>query len=122
MNIKEFAQIHCQDIIDIAQDGQGDLVLDGLPYDEIIREDDGAVVRVVTTTSHQIPIFDIIEMDREQFLSAWPGSECIEAYDNYRDAVTILEGPELLAAARQALKREQELLNRHKYMPEIFLC
>ena len=72
MNIKEFASQYCSDIMAEAKRRSVMFDLSGFSYDEIIKEDDGTEVRVVNTANYQIPIIDILGMDRAEFSKVWP--------------------------------------------------
>ena len=71
MNIKEFVSQYCSDIMAEAKRRSEMFDLSGFSYDEIIKEDDGAEVRVVNTANYQIPIIDILGMDRAEFSKVW---------------------------------------------------
>lgn len=121
MNIKEFAATYCQDIITAAQKSTELFDLDGFSYDEIIVEDDGTKVRVVNTDNYQIPITDILSMDRETFARVWPSPDCLDAYDSYVKNLEILEGAEALEATRNMLRREQDRIQTFAFIPEVYI-
>lgn len=108
LNIREFAVQYCSDIIEEAKRRSNMFDLSEFSYDEIITEEDGTRVPVINTTSYQIPIADILGMDRTEFAKPWPYAECLEAYDTYVSNLVILEGEEALTSIRKQMALEQE--------------
>lgn len=120
MTIREFASQYCSDIIADAEKRSEMFDLSGFSYDEIIKEEDGTEVRVVNTSNYQIPITDILGMDRTEFARVWPYTECLDAYDTYVSNLIIVEGEAALTAVRNMLSREQEKIEMYDYLPEYF--
>lgn len=120
MNIKEFAETYCRDILAASQKRSEMFDLSGFSYDEIIEEDDGTQVRVVNTVNYQIPIADILGMNRTEFSRIWPYGECLEAYDTYVSTLIIIEGEAALTEVRNMLNRVQERIERYGDIPEEF--
>lgn len=120
MNIKEFASQYCSDIMAEAKKRSEMFDLSGFSYDEVIKEDDGTEVRVVNTANYQIPIIDILGMDRVEFSKVWPYTECVDAYDTYVNNLIIVEGEDALTAVRNMLSREQEKIAMYDNIPEAF--
>lgn len=120
MNIREFAVQYCQDIMEDAKKCSEMFDLSGFTYDEIVTEEDGTEVRVVNTVNYQIPITDILGMDRKEFSRVWPYTECLEVYDTYVSNLIIIEGEEALTAIRNMLSREQEKIEMYDSIPEAF--
>lgn len=112
MNIKEFAVLYCQDIIERAGKSKDVFGLEGFSYDEIIEDDSGKKVKVINTANFQIPLVDILGMRRSEFENIWPETECLQAYDDYVSTIIILEGKEALDEIRNAIAREQDRLSR----------
>ena len=83
MNIRDFATQYCSDIVTDAEKRSKMFDLSGFSYDEVITEEDGTEVRVVNTANYQIPITDILGLDRAEFARVWTYTECLEAYDTY---------------------------------------
>ena len=77
-------------------------------------------VRVVNTANYQIPIIDILGMDRAEFSKVWPYTECVDAYDTYVNNLIIVEGEDALTAVRNMLSREQEKIAMYDNIPEAF--
>ena len=122
MNIKEFATTYCSDIVEKAKRSSDILSLSGFSYDEIIVEEDGTLVKVVNSLNHQIPISDILGMDRDSFAKVWPYPDCLEVYDAYVGSLIILEGEAALYEIRNDLAKEQEKLKLYDAIPEEFRC
>ena len=102
MTIQEFAKTYCSDVIQRANE---DAVTDkdGFPFDEIVREDDGTRVKVINTENYQIPIMDIIGLDRTDFVKNYPYSECWEAYDKYVKVTGLIWGEDAFQVIRKAM-------------------
>lgn len=120
VNIKEFASRYCSDIMEEAEKRSEMFDLSGFSYDEVIKDEDGTEVKVVNTANYQIPIIDILSMNREEFAKVWPYTECLEAYDAYVSTLIIVEGEEALTAVRNMLSREQEKIAMYDSIPEEF--
>ena len=120
MNIRDFATQYCSDIVTDAEKRSKVFDLSGFSYDEVITEEDGTEVRVVNTANYQIPITDILGLDRAEFARVWPYTECLEAYDTYVSNLIIVEGEEALTAVRNMLSREQEKIELYDRLPEYF--
>lgn len=117
MNIKEFAAAYCQDLLEEAAKRSDLFDLSGFSYDEIITEEDGTKVKVVNTDNYQIPITDILSLDRVGFSKIWPYPDCMEAYDRYMSNIIVLEGEEVIFQIRRALNREQEKIATYDSIP-----
>lgn len=120
MNILEFATKYCADIVEKANKRTEMFDLSGFSYDEIITDLDGAKIPVVNTENYQIPIADILEMNRTEFAKVWGNVECLEAYDTYVSTLIILEGEEVLNVIRNKLRTEQEKLSAYEDVLEYF--
>lgn len=120
MNIREFSSKYCQDIIKVAKRRCELFDSSGFSFDEIIKDEDGREVRVINTTNYQIPLEDILGLDRSEFSLIWPYSECLEAYDTYVSNLIIIEGEEALNIIRNALSREMDKISRYDNIPEAF--
>lgn len=114
MNIQTYAKLHCRDILERAEARKSFDELANFPYDEIIEADDGALVRVVNTQSGNVPIADILGMQRDEFAKYYPTEEQLDAYDKYVAMFTIIEGPEVLNQVRNAIAREQERMDLYE--------
>ena len=120
MKILEFAKTYCADIIEASKKAADLLDYEGFSYDDIIREDDGTYVKVVTTDNYVIPLEDILSMPCDEFQKVWPHQECVEAYDLYLSNLVIIEGEEVLNHVRTQLRREQERIEALPAIPEEF--
>lgn len=120
MRIKEFAATYCRDILEEADKRESLLDLTAFSYDEIITEDDGTLVPIINADLYQIPIADILGMDRVEFSRVWPYSVCMSAYDNYVSTLTILEGIDALNAVRNELRSQMDRISAYDLIPEEF--
>lgn len=120
MKILEFARTYCADVIEASRKMADLLDYENFSYDDIIREDDGTYVKVITTDNYVIPLTDILGLARDEFQKVWPQQECVTAYDLYVNNLTIIEGEEVLNHVRTELKREQERVDAFKPIPEVF--
>lgn len=111
MTIEEFAALHCQDILARAKQlGEFDLFAD-YPFDEIIYADDDDIpIRVINCPSGQIPIADIISLNRDEFATLYPDEDSLVAYDKYMAMFIIIEGAEVVNQIRNAMLREAQRL------------
>lgn len=114
MNIQTYATLKCRDIIEKATALQAFDDLGDFPYDEIVTSDEGIPVRVVTTSAGNIPIVDILGLQRDQFATEYPSEEQLDAYDRYVSMFTIIEGAEVLNQVRNAIAKEQARMDLYK--------
>lgn len=120
MRMADFVKQYCADITDkYAKLGSALTELDGFPYDAIVYDIDGSPVKVVYASGYEIPISDILSLDRSEFEKAYPYHECLKVYDNYMEAVIVLEGPEALAAIRNKILSEQKRVDYYSSLPEV---
>lgn len=113
MNICEFAETYCKDILAEAQRRSSVFDLSGFSYDEVITEEDGTQVCVINTPNYQIPLVDILSLGRPDFAAIWPYQECLEAFDAYVKTLIITEGEEALTQIRDALRSEMDKISRY---------
>lgn len=109
MNIIEYAQTRCKDILDKYNESMQYDIFQGMPFDEI-EEVDGVMVKVVTCADGNIPIHDILGMDRKEFSRFYPSEVQLDAYDRYVSSITLLEGAEALTAIRDKISKQSEYL------------
>lgn len=107
MEIEEFTKVYCADILKQVEDrnkfmGEDD----GLPFDDIIKDDSGNMLRVVFSGTRNIPIFDIIDMTLEDFRQIYSSSDDLETRRRYLDSIILLEGEEALNALRNRTRAE----------------
>lgn len=120
MTIQDFAQKYCVDILQKASQAQELLDLDGFSYDEVITTDEGYQVKVINTPSYQIPLQDILGLDRDQFAKIWNEPEALEAYDNYVATLIIIDGEDVLNEVRNTISRNAEALKQWHDLPTEF--
>lgn len=114
MNIQTYATVKCRDIIERAKALRTFDDLGDFPYDEIVVSDEGVPVRVVNTSAGNIPIVDILGLQRDQFATEYPSEEELDAYDRYVSMFTIIEGAEVLHQVRNTIAREQARMDLFK--------
>lgn len=120
MRMSDFIQQYCADITEkYAKLGSALSDLDGFPYDAVIYDIDGSPVKVVYASGYEIPISDILSLDRNEFEKVYPYPECLQVYDNYMEAVVIIEGPEALATIRNKILSEQKRVDYYAVLPEV---
>ena len=88
------------------------MLLDDLPHDDVVEDDEGNKIPVVIVDGNNIPVADFITMDRKDFVNTWSSPGAPEAFDNYVSALTILEGEEALSKIRNAILSETERLRK----------
>lgn len=110
MRIQEYAAKHCADILERAQQLAAIDDLEGFPFDEIIQDEDGQPVKVVTTNSTRIPVVDILGLHRDEFAKIYPDEESLDAYDMYISSLVVYEGEDALNQIRDAIRQAQEQL------------
>lgn len=120
MTIRDFALQYCQDIIEESKRRAAMFDFSEFSHDEVIVEEDGTRVPVVNTERYQIPVADILGMDREEFSRCWPYPECLDAYDLYVSNLIILEGTEALTHIRNKLRTACDRIAAYDNIPEVF--
>lgn len=111
MYIHEFISTYCQDLIQRNKQYKKLMVLDGLPKDGVVEDDDGRKIPVVFVDGNAVPVADFISMERADFLNIWNTPGAPEAFDNYVSALCILEGEEALSKIRMAIEMEANRLS-----------
>lgn len=115
MRMTEFAKTYCQDLLDKFEHHKQFDMFENYPYDEIIYdEDDNTPIRVVNTSSSQIPIADILGMERDDFARVYPDEESLTAYDKYMAMFLFLEGEEAVHQIRNAMMLEAQRLENYQ--------
>lgn len=118
MKLNEFIELYCKDII-INKKKQADLLDDDdFPYDDIIYDEDENPVKVVYSPAGDIPINDILGLDRSEFAKAYPSHGYLFAYDRYVDSIIILEGEEALLRIRNMMTEQQREIELYAQLPE----
>ena len=107
MLIAEFIRVYCDDIMQKYKEAEASGLTDK-NYDEIIRNDDGELVKVVYAGDIAIDIEDIFTGDIEEFKYQYPGEKALEVYNEYRSHYTILEGLDAMMEEFFAMQKEKE--------------
>lgn len=108
MKIGEFVDKYCQDIVKKSLEIQSVFNDDGLPYDDIVEDESGSPMKVVYSANRQIPVRDILELDRTEFAKVYKGVDDLETYDRYCDSIILLEGEEALTEIRNNVRKEMD--------------
>ena len=103
MKIFAFIEQYCSDIVAEAKKTKTLIDLSGFPHDETITDEDGTQVQVIYVDGVAVPIMDIFHMELDDFIKAYPQKNMQEAYVNYMDNITFLEGPEAIMRTRLAI-------------------
>lgn len=120
MRMPEFIDKYCADIkaLYVSTDAILDDGLD-LPYDDIIEDDSGRKMKIVWSGEVAIPINDIITSDRSDFIRMYPSFDCRELYDNYMNALIILDGEEAVKKIRNEIMREKQRIDNFGIADEL---
>lgn len=116
MKIPEFVNLYCADLVRKHRDQKNLCEAYGFPYDDTIEDIDGNPVRVVYGGDIEIPIQDILGMNREEFVKAYPHTLCHETYDRYLEHIIIIEGEEVLNIIRNSLTEEKKRLDNYSLL------
>ncbi len=113
MYIQEFIQKYCRDLLHSNSVEKSMFGFnDDLEYDYIIYDVDGAPVRVIQVDNLEIPITDIIQLEKEDFLKYYSSPHAEEAYDNYLNSIDFLFGEEAVFYLRNQIKQATEKLKK----------
>jgi hypothetical protein len=113
--LKEFIELFCDDIIKKKREANRLFNDYGWPYDEIAEDDNGDFIKIIHTGSEygDIPLRDIIDMNRVEFAKVYPSQEALDAYDLYVESVGIIDGEELLDEYRKYIKTATAALEKY---------
>ena len=111
MFIQEFARVFCDDILARAKELSVDSLFSDFPYDDIIYDEDGAAVKVVNSHSAQIPLIDILALNRNEFAKLHPDEDSMNVFDRYLSSIEMFEGEEAINRVRDAIRREMDRLD-----------
>lgn len=121
--INTFIEDFCQDIV------KDSSVIESLNEEEfsydVIREDKdtGQMVKyVVDSTGQEIPILDILEMEKADFKAFYPTEAALEIYDQYIDNFKIDYGEDVLLSLRNNLIAQNERIKKYKKISEALNC
>lgn len=114
MNIKQFMEIYCQDILEQAKIKKEFVSEDIFTYDRIKLTEDGARVKIVDSAAgDEIDIEDIITLDEEQFSKAYPGQAALDTYRAYINNFIIIEGEQMLEVIRNQILKSKERIDKY---------
>lgn len=122
MKLGEFCDKYCQDILARHQKAEKLFMADDFPYDEIITDESDTPFKVVYSETRRIPIWDILQMERQEFAKVYPAPSDLETYDNYCNSVILLEGEEALSEIRNTIRRELESIKNFGKGEEVGLA
>lgn len=116
MYIQEFIVKHCRDMLSKA--GKKSYLDDyaGLEYDYTITDSDGRVVPVVMIDNLEVPIADIIAMDKDDFLKYYSSPNSEKYYLRYLRTINLIEGEEAMSIIRNKMKEISTSLSREVEM------
>lgn len=106
MKLGEFVDKYCEDIVLKAQTKSIFVGDDELPYDDIIEDVSGSKTKIVYSANKEIPIWDILGSNRDEFAKMYPSPDDLETYDRYCNSVILLEGEEALNELRNRVLAE----------------
>lgn len=113
MRIREFIDKYCMDIVKESKQRQSLLDSDDFSYDNIIEDSDGSLIKIVYAGAEEIPIADILTLDKKDFIKIHPSIDASETYDNYVDSIIMLEGEEALSHIRNEMMRERARIENY---------
>ncbi len=119
MYIQEFIQQYCRDMLQ-TRSAERELFNfnDDLEYDDIVYDIDNKPIRVVFVDNLEVPVTDIVSMDKESFLHCYNSPHAGEMYDNYLASMEFLYGEEAMAYLRNQIRHEAERLSRESKLVE----
>lgn len=112
MYIQEFILKYCQDILEECKAVQCLFDDEGLEYDYTITDINGQSVKVIQVDNLEIPILDIIGMDKPTFLHNYNSPNSESVYDSYLESICFMCGPDALHLLRNKMKRAAEQLEK----------
>lgn len=116
LNITEFMEKYCQDIL------KEDKVRDMLDNEDIYSYDvarpdpeTGKMIKyVIDDKGIEIPVLDIIEMDEEDFKNYYRTPEAMKLYHQYISNFTITYGEDILLELRNSVQKQNERIKQFK--------
>lgn len=113
MYIQEFIGKYCRDLLQTNKMERSMYDIgDELEYDHIVYDIDNKPIRVIQIDNLEVPVMDIILMDKESFLHCYKAPHAEVIYDNYLQSLSFLHGEEALAYLRNKIKEETDKLNK----------
>lgn len=115
MNLQEFIERYCVDIVSRIKDEYGLSINDNfLEYDDIIKAEDGTKIKVVYANTQAINVEDIISLQEEDFLKVYKTPDAMELREKYLSNYIILKGEDALNEFRSKLLREKREIDEYK--------
>lgn len=116
LNITEFMEKYCQDIL------KEDKVRDMLDNEDIYSYDvarpdpeTGKMIKyVIDDKGIEIPVLDIIEMDEEDFKNYYRTPEAMKLYHQYISNFKITYGEDILLELRNSVQKQNERIKQFK--------
>ena len=103
---------YCQDLIEEYKQKKELIDFSEFIHDEIITDPAGNKVPIIYIDGLQVPIADIITMDKETFVKVYTTPNAAEMYDNYMRTLIVLEGEEVLNGVLASIRREHDRLQQ----------
>lgn len=112
MNMKEFVETFCQDILEESKLHEEALPEITFTYDYKVPLEDGGEEKVINAGGYEIYIVDILTLSENDFKKAYPGEDALEAYKNYLSNFVILEGEEVLEVVRNNILKASRRITK----------
>lgn len=123
MNINEFMEKYCQDIL------KDDNILslleeEDFSYDVIRKDPDTGkdIKYVVDEKGIEIPIYDILEMEEEDFKNYYRTPESFAMYKQYLSNFKITYGEDIILELRNNIQKQNERINRFRQIRDDINC
>lgn len=113
MRIREFTDKHCMDIVKESKQVASYLDSDDFSYDAVIEDIDGTPIKIIYAGPDEIPISDVLTLDKKDFIKIHPTLEASEAYDNYVESIIMLDGEEALSFIRNEVMKERSKIETY---------
>ena len=121
MRIFEFIDKYCQDLVEANNASRQLVDLSEFPHDDVITDLEGKKIPIVIAEGHEIPINDFFTSTRDDFMRMWQFPSAGQVYDNYNEALEILEGEDVIDHVRKVMAQERERLSTQVSLcPEVF--
>ncbi|MDR1523281.1 MAG: hypothetical protein LBS29_04955 [Endomicrobium sp.] len=117
MIMTEFIQQYCQDIVAVYKKRRELFDDDDFAYDDIIYDEDGIPVKIVYAGKNEIPIQDILGLERLEFQKMYPDLCSLDVYDTYIDSYVFFEGEDALHRVRKLLAQQKEEMDLIMQLP-----
>lgn len=112
MLIQEFARTYCQDLIEKNNSEKKLIDLGEYPYEVLMTDSLGEIVPAIIIDTFEVPIRDILTMEKSDFVKFYTTPTAGQAYDTYLSNLCMLEGDEVIAHIRNQLAAEFKRLSK----------